>query len=78
MEAILKFNLSDSDDTYEFESAVNSGRMRLSLWDIDQYLRDRMKYSNDLTPDGYKELELTRKKLHEIMEDYGITKVVNQ
>ena len=38
MKAILKFDLSDPDDTYEFESASNARNLRLALWDIDQYL----------------------------------------
>lgn len=78
MKAILKFDLSDPDDTYEFESASNAGNLRLALWDIDQYLREQMKYNDSITDDGYKELEKTRDKLHEIMDDYGITKIVNK
>ena len=42
MEAILKFNLPEEQD--EFELANNGGKFYTVLWELDQYLRNKVKY----------------------------------
>lgn len=42
MEAILKFSLPE--DQYEYDTANNASKYRSVLWDLDQYLRDKVKY----------------------------------
>ena len=45
MEAILKFNLPE--EQVEFEEAINAGKYYSVLWDLDQYLRNFVKYPAD-------------------------------
>jgi hypothetical protein len=50
MKATLEFNLPDEQS--EFESAVNGHLYKHVVWDIDNYLRSKLKYS-DLTDTEY-------------------------
>ena len=72
MEAILKFDLPD--DKTEFESATKAMDWAILAWDIDQYIRNRLKYQSEKldTSSANKELELLRNELHELMEDNGL------
>ena len=72
MEAILKFDLPD--DKTEFESATKAMDWAILAWDIDQYIRNRLKYQTEKldTSSANKELELLRKELHDLMEDSGL------
>jgi hypothetical protein len=44
-EAILKYNLPEEQD--DFELAANAGKYYSILWDLDQYLRNFVKYPSD-------------------------------
>lgn len=71
-EAILKFDLNE--EQYEFEQAVNAGKYRSVLWDLDQFLRSKTKYASDDTTEeqltAYYEL---RDELHKLMEENNVT-----
>ena len=69
MKATLEFNLPE--DREEHLMAVKSLELHLSLWDIDQYLRERMKYGN-LKQDKYEVYEEVRNQLYEIMDHYNV------
>jgi hypothetical protein len=47
MEAILKFNLDLPEDLEQFELANNARKYSLVLWELDQYLRNFVKYPSD-------------------------------
>jgi len=70
--AILEFDLNE--EQYEFEQAVNAGKFRSVLWDLDQLLRNKTKYAPDDTTEeqiaAYYEL---RDELHKLMEEHNIT-----
>ena len=72
MEAILKFDLPD--DKTEFEAATKSMDWAIMAWDIDQYIRNRLKYQTEKldTSSAKEELELLRNELHSMMEDSGL------
>jgi hypothetical protein len=75
MEGILKFNLDDGEDQSAHLRCVKSLGMALALWDMDQYLRNKMKYGNngaELSDDVYKALEDAREELREFMSSRGI------
>lgn len=75
MEAILKFNLDERDDIEAHLRCVKALDMALALWDMDQYLRSKMKYGNkdaELSDDAYKALEEAREQLREFMSSRGI------
>ena len=72
MKAILEFNLPE--DKEEFEVASKAMDWSILAWDIDQYIRNRLKYQTEKldTSSANKELELLRNELHELMEDNGL------
>jgi hypothetical protein len=45
MEANLKFNLPE--ETEEFNTAINGINYKNALWELNQYLRNKSKYSSD-------------------------------
>ena len=72
MKATLEFNLPE--DKEEFEVASKAMDWTILAWDIDQYIRNRLKYQTEKldTSSANKELELLRNELHELMEDNGL------
>ena len=72
MKAILEFILPE--DKIEFETATKSMDWAILAWDIDQYIRNRLKYQTEKldTSSAKEELELLRNELHELMEDSGL------
>ena len=72
MKAILEFILPD--DKAEFDTATKAMDWSILAWDIDQYIRNRLKHQTEKldTSSANKELELLRNELHELMEDNGL------
>ena len=72
MKAILEFDLPE--DKEWFEAASKAVDWSILAWDIDQYIRNRLKYQTEKldTSSANKELELLRNELHELMEDNGL------
>lgn len=70
MKATLEFNLPD--DEHEFNMAITGSKWSLVAWDIDQYLRTRMKYEDSISDEQYKAVEAARKKLRDIISNYGL------
>ncbi len=73
--AILEFNLDERDDIEAHLRCVKALDMAVVLWDMDQYLRNKMKYGNKdsmLSDDAYKALEDAREELRESMSSRGI------
>ena len=72
MEAKLKFDLPE--DKEEFEVASKAMDWSILAWDIEQYIRNRLKYQTEKleTSSAKEELELLRNELHELMYDNGL------
>ena len=72
MEAILKFDLPD--DKTEFEAATKSMDWAILVWDIEQYIRNRLKYQSEKldTSSAKEELELLRESLNEMLIVSGL------
>jgi hypothetical protein len=51
---------------------LNGMKWYLLAWELDQYLRNRLKYE-DLPEDAYKALDEARDKLHELRSEDGLT-----
>lgn len=63
MKAILEFNLPD--DSPEFELAISAAKAHHTLFEIDQWLRNKTKYApNNISDDTYKAYEECREQLH--------------
>ena len=72
MKAILEFILPD--DKVEFEAATKSMDWAILAWDLEQYMRNRLKYQTEKldTSSAKEELEIIRNELHILMEDSGL------
>jgi hypothetical protein len=66
MKAILEFNLPE--DQEQFNIAVKAMDWALLAWDIDQFIRNKIKYEQDR--DGV--LQLVRNELNFKMEEKGL------
>ena len=71
MKATLDFNLDDSDDARAHLRAVKALDMALALWDMDGYLRTKIKYG-ELDDKVYKVLTETRDELRDIMQKHSV------
>lgn len=71
MKATLEFNLPEDQD--EFNFATRGSNYYIILWDIDQWLRSKMKYDDTLTDGQYEAYEKTREELRDMMTSRGIT-----
>lgn len=63
-EAILKFKLPE--ETEEFETASNAGKVKSLIWDFDQWLRAEIKHG------GKEEFQPVRDMLYELAAEAGI------
>jgi len=71
MKAILEFELPD-DEQY-FEVAAKGKDLYLVLWEMDQYLRAKLKYGDDtMSDETYKALEDARDHLRNLMDEHGV------
>ena len=72
MEAILKFDLPD--DKTEFEVASKAMDWSILAWDLEQHIRNRLKYQTEKlqTTSANEELELLRNELHNLMQEDGL------
>ena len=66
MKAILEFNLPE--DKEEFDVTSRGMDWALLAWDIEQFIRNKIKYEQD--SDGV--LQLVRDKLNCLMEEKGL------
>jgi hypothetical protein len=74
MKAILEFDLDVHEDNMAHLRCVKSLDMMLVLWEMDQHLRAITKYAPDTQSDEvHQELLNVRNKLHEFMDDRGLT-----
>jgi hypothetical protein len=70
MEVIIKF--SDEDAAEDAKTALDGWRWKHSMWELDQELRNRLKYEDNMPIDLYKALESLRDKIREILSDNNL------
>jgi len=61
------------EDKEEMEMCLNGMKWYLLAWELDQYLRGRLKYEDNLPEDAYKALDEARDKLYELLREDGLT-----
>ena len=71
--AILKFDLSDSEDQQEFYRATKSLNMACAIWEFDQWLRSEYKHGENEHAYAF------RNKFREVLseEDIDIEKLLH-
>ena len=72
MKAILEFELPE--DKENFDASAKGMDWAIVAWDIDQYIRNRLKYQTEKldTLSAKKELEFLREALNEMLIDKGL------
>jgi hypothetical protein len=71
MKAILEFNLPD--DQAEFDEANNAGKYYSILWDLDQFLRNKVKYpAEDYDPIETDTYDKVRTELWNLLNEHNI------
>jgi len=65
MKAILEFNLPE--DQPEFNNAIKGGDWKHVCWEMDQYLRKRIKYDESLSEEQLRVYEGVREELYGFM-----------
>jgi hypothetical protein len=69
MKAILKYNLPE--DQIEFNNAINGNKIKMLLEDLDNYLRNKLKYEQ-LTGDQNDAYQDVRSFLHNLLDEENI------
>jgi hypothetical protein len=70
MEAILKFTLPEETD--EFNSAVNGHKWKSVVWDIDQNIRQTLKYNETLTEKEYELVQSIRDNIYSFILEQSL------
>jgi len=72
MKAILEFDLPEDEEGFEVASKAMD--WSILAWDIDQYIRNRLKYQSEKldTSSAKEELQLLRNELRHKMEESGL------
>jgi hypothetical protein len=71
--AILEFDLNEVEDVTAHKRAVKAIDMAIVLWDMDQYLRNQLKYNDKITGEVYDALDKAREQLREFMNEHNIS-----
>jgi len=72
MKALLEFDLNNNDDVSEFEVMREASKYQSALWDIDQWLRNEIKYKHDLSDDVHDAYQKIREKIYEKLDELEI------
>jgi hypothetical protein len=71
MKAILEFNLPE--DQTEYQIASDASKMFSALWDMKQYLRNKIKYSSDQMPqESYNTFMQCKEELNDILSHHKL------
>ena len=72
-EAILKYDLNDSDDAMAHMRAVKSLDMALALWDITHNTKKNIEWSLESKElNKYEVLDLIYERIYEILDEHNI------
>lgn len=66
----IEFDSIEEKD--EMEMCLNGSKWYLLAWELDQYLRNRLKHE-DLSEDAYSALDEAREKLHELRREENLS-----
>ncbi len=69
MKATLVFSLPE--ENHEFANATQGAKMRSVLWELDQWLRTKLKFG-ELSDGQYDAYKATRDQLRELLQDENI------
>lgn len=71
MKAILEFNLPEEQE--QFEDASNGWKWSHAMWQLDQFLRTKVKYASDDThEESINAFAEAREELHRILREENL------
>jgi len=70
MKAKLEFNLPE--EQYEFDTAINGGKWKQVVWEIQQFLRKEIKYNDKITEEQYQAYRIVQDELYNKIAEYGL------
>jgi hypothetical protein len=70
MKAILEFSLPE--DQPEFNTALQGGDWKHVCWEMEQYLRKKVKYDNSLSEEQHEVYEDMREEFNRIMNESNL------
>jgi len=71
MKATLEFDLPEEEE--EHQTAFNGAHWKGVCFEIDQYLRNKIKYAQDDTKNCINTLKMVRLELNSLIEGRGLT-----
>lgn len=70
--ATLSFNLPEESE--EHLSSIQGADWKIAVWELDQYLRNKIKYADDNTPPLFTEaLQMVRDELSSIVQSKNLS-----
>jgi hypothetical protein len=69
MKATITFSLPE--EQHEYSNAVEGSKMRSVLWELDQWLRAKLKYE-ELTDGQYDAFKETREHLRKLLREENV------
>ena len=80
----IEFDLEDLDDYRAFRRCAHADDLHNALWDLDQWLRARVKYANDYNLSKHQRIKFwakvegfseAREKLHELLGSINLDEI---
>lgn len=71
MKVIIEF--TDEDAASDAQVALDGWKYKAAIWDLDQHLRNEVKYSESLPSEVAEAYENLREKIREILSDNNLT-----
>jgi len=71
MKVIIEF--SDEDAAEDAKTALDGWKYRAVIWEIDQHLRNEIKYNEQLPSEVAEAYEKVRDKIREFLSDSNLT-----
>ena len=68
-EIILKFKEDEFEDA---RTALDGWKWKMAMWDLDQHLRNELKYNEKLSAETDEAYQAIREKIREILNDSNL------
>lgn len=74
--ATLTFDLSDPDDVRYHMECVKASDIIMVVYDLDQFIHNKLKWDEQLTEVQYKVYEQISEKLHELVNNSELANLI--
>lgn len=69
----VTFTFDLPEEQHDFDLATNASKYYSVIWDLDQYLRNKSKYPEENTPEGFTEaMYQVRDELWKLINENGL------